>query len=813
MLYSAGNNLIVLNTDNQTQKIFPLQSTQTGFSQRAQLRLKTNPTQVPGHAAIPGEDQVLDVDTATEGSQELLNKISMDGQENRVVPLSDPNIISTMSLSRDRRWLAIGAHASRREDQTGPYEPPVITIMDLSTMKRRKSFSLPDLGPRVSVSYFFQGIHHSPSQEIISLSFSWDSVYLLAQTGYPNYTLYAWNWERGRLHGRLQFGDTSLSVPYAEDHSIAVGTIGARRGSIVASKPVASGGKPSILEQINEDKSSTQHTGLLSRTTEINQASFSPFDGASYQICLSGNLVFRVIRFTPELPIGLRITGQLQNLYKNYTCHAWLSRDRQAVATLDGKLFIAEAGDIKYEIPLCILSAKPSGSLMNSPEPQRKATEEKKEPAKSILQSVSEEEKGREVAAQNQRASKEDPALSLDREIEYQATEIVAFSGGFMVGTTTGKVVLYEYRDQDPKTTGYFRIRDWDVVTEPDPMDPLKIINSGAQHRIQGMCLSLSEDVMLTLHENHQVFRTFFGGPMNVVMSTEFGPSELKTTAELFGCATHQAPVLDMAVCYRKPWIATCSYDKTIKIWNFLEMSLELTKKFREQPICMSFHPSGIYLLVGFSTSVQLFTMLVDNMDPIWSTTTRWVTRAQFSQGGQYMAVAADTSLFIYDTWTQELLGKVEAHSSDVRSLQWCDLDRSLLSVGQNGVAYEWEILSNPNYHEYKMTDLQKQPAAVIGKHEKFSRFSASSTVPLPLTMKKIREFRISGCMVQQAEYTHHLSDVHASQLKQEDEKNLKDNTKSATVSYVLGSDNSLHEVTATGTFVPWIESSSLVSD
>lgn len=43
--------------------------------------------------------------------------------------------------------------------------------------------------------------------------------------------------------------------------------------------------------------------------------------------------------------------------------------------------------------------------------------------------------------------------------------------------------------------------------------------------------------------------------------------------------------------------IATCSSDKTIKIWNYEEKTLELNWSFtNEEPFALAFHPSGHYV-------------------------------------------------------------------------------------------------------------------------------------------------------------------------------------------------------------------------
>lgn len=40
-----------------------------------------------------------------------------------------------------------------------------------------------------------------------------------------------------------------------------------------------------------------------------------------------------------------------------------------------------------------------------------------------------------------------------------------------------------------------------------------------------------------------------------------------------------------MDVCLRKPLIATCGADKTVRIWNYISRKCELIKEFSEVPL------------------------------------------------------------------------------------------------------------------------------------------------------------------------------------------------------------------------------------
>jgi WD40 repeat protein len=62
----------------------------------------------------------------------------------------------------------------------------------------------------------------------------------------------------------------------------------------------------------------------------------------------------------------------------------------------------------------------------------------------------------------------------------------------------------------------------------------------------------------------------------------------------------HYKQINDMDLATRKPLIATCGNDKCIRIWNYEKKSLECYKYFTEEAYCISIHPSGLFLVVGF---------------------------------------------------------------------------------------------------------------------------------------------------------------------------------------------------------------------
>jgi WD40 repeat protein len=67
----------------------------------------------------------------------------------------------------------------------------------------------------------------------------------------------------------------------------------------------------------------------------------------------------------------------------------------------------------------------------------------------------------------------------------------------------------------------------------------------------------------------------------------------------------------------------TCSSDRSIRVWNYLESSSELVKYFNEEAFSVALHPSGLYILVGFSDKLRLMNLLIDDIRPFREFTIR----------------------------------------------------------------------------------------------------------------------------------------------------------------------------------------------
>lgn len=96
--------------------------------------------------------------------------------------------MTALTVSPNRRYVAIAEKG----------EKPVITIYDLHSLRKRKV---------LSSSEFVK------STEYVSLAFSPDSKYLVAQGGKPDYTLLYWTWEKSKVMAVQKTSNPNTNAP------------------------------------------------------------------------------------------------------------------------------------------------------------------------------------------------------------------------------------------------------------------------------------------------------------------------------------------------------------------------------------------------------------------------------------------------------------------------------------------------------------------------------------------------------------------------------------------------------------------------
>lgn len=460
--------------------------------------------------------------------------------------------MTALTVSPNRRYVAIAEKG----------EKPVITIYDLHSLRKRKV---------LSSSEFVK------SNEYVSLAFSPDSKYLVAQSGKPDYTLLYWTWEKSKVMAVQKTSNPNTNAP-------------------------------------------------------VYQVSFNPQDNT--QLCVVGNGIFKHFRYH-EGALKPFLNFQKMEAH-NYLCHAWVSDERVVVGTDTGHLFLFEQGEAKNEF--------------------------------------------NPVQHKDEKKTGDDDADSLATIIP-QVTAIVAYSKGFACACGPGTVHLYEKTDDKE----YFKkTREIKIPPDSNSADP----TSAQKQIITCLTVSPSEETLVASTNHSQLYYI-------TLPSADLGRSDgdqiyFETLAQSF----HNGQVLGLDVCIRKPLIATCSSDKSVRIWNYETCNLELYREFPEEALSIALHPSGLYILVGFSDKLRLMNLLIDDIRTFKEFPMRTCKECAFSNGGHLFAAVTSNIIQIFSTTTFESVSNLKGHSGRVKAITWFPDDSKIVSCGMDGAVYEWDPYS-----------------------------------------------------------------------------------------------------------------------
>ena len=166
-------------------------------------------------------------------------------------------------------------------------------------------------------------------------------------------------------------------------------------------------------------------------------------------------------------------------------------------------------------------------------------------------------------------------------------------------------------------------------------------------HKINSIVLSPKEDHVVFTTRSNQIIKV----PINLERPNE------EQKYEYLISSFHSKAIYGLDVCVKKNLVATCSSDRTVRIWSYVgdrHFQNECTKNFEEEAYSLALHPSGFHLVVGFSDQVKLFNILDKRIEPYKPLPIRECREIVFSHGGHLFACANGKSIWVYKFYKAE---------------------------------------------------------------------------------------------------------------------------------------------------------------
>uniref|UniRef100_A0A8D2P8L7 Cilia and flagella associated protein 57 n=1 Tax=Zosterops lateralis melanops TaxID=1220523 RepID=A0A8D2P8L7_ZOSLA len=379
--------------------------------------------------------------------------------------------------------------------------------------------------------------------------------------------------------------------------------------------------------------------------------SFNPQDNT--QVCITGNGFFKLFKYSEG---HLKQMNLQRGEPENYLCHAWLSEEEVICGTDTGKLNLFETGELLWETSLEY--RKPHRELGNT-------TTKEDESLYAFPNCISGVSSGQAF---------EDNALQ--QHSVPQISAVAAYSKGFACSPSPGVVLLFE------KTVEKELYKESQEVWLPQDLFSTEPKKSGSQD-ITCICFSPSEETMVVSTSKNQLY-------MFTMFSTKL---EKISYFAYMNFPLHSNSVTGLDMCSWKPILATCSLDRSVRIWNYKRNALELCKEYQEEAYTVSLHPTGFFCLVGFADKLRFISLLYEDMNVFKEFAVKKCRECSFSNGGHLFAAVNGNVIQIYSSITFENVTNLKGHTGKVN-------DTKIVSCDTHGAVYEWNLLTGKKESE-----------------------------------------------------------------------------------------------------------------
>mmetsp|Transcript_8641 Transcript_8641/g.35548 ORF Transcript_8641/g.35548 Transcript_8641/m.35548 type:complete len:1034 (+) Transcript_8641:3-3104(+) len=262
-------------------------------------------------------------------------------------------------------------------------------------------------------------------------------------------------------------------------------------------------------------------------------------------------------------------------------------------------------------------------------------------------------------------------------------TSIAEFSKGFICGGSAGLLYIFEH--------------------ERDSRDPYRcthlhnIQNDGSP--VVGMAVSPSEEMLICATSKNQMY--------SLTLSCADMSNDDVTHVRALSTSFHSPGpsgslrIVALDVCLWKPLLATCGEDQSLRIWNFEERMVELVRDFSDDLVSVSFHPSGLFVLVGSRDKLHLLSVLMHDASIMKEIHVHSCGVCRFAHGGHIFAVVNSHVVRVYSAYTCQPCVNLRGHNGHVQAMQWAKSDRRIATMSFDGAIVIWKLHDGAKECEY----------------------------------------------------------------------------------------------------------------
>lgn len=546
--------------------------------------------------------------------------------------------ITSMAMSANRRYLAVGEKSSNAEDNK---IHPQISILQLSKLDGRESPTDNTTQPRSPTkqdsmqlqdslenhsSHSFRTLNISSKvlSEVQCVAFTVDSKFLVSLTGSPDFTLSYWRWESEKL-------------------VVAVET-----------------------------------------KVELSRLQVNP--KSHNQISCSGDCYLRFWEFSSndmslkEYDALLPLKTEKQH---NFVDHCWVHSNFLVAASKSGSVFIFEDSTLKETVDVRGVAQESEEAAQSGPtlgRPPRGKTEQI--PVK--LRSVAPWGKGFVVGGDRGYVG----VYQLDAKVAGNAKCLGTFWFPSMTERGPRPTIATMSAGVDDS---YMVIHAYTEREGDDPATSAVAKSLSKNLRSGKWGAPGAEKAKRFWHLAH-----FPIGQADLALA---GQTDVFTPVYPMGF--HQDRIVSMDCCMARRVVATIAEDFSLKIWGYPShnekggnFSSELTFAFSDydQPISLSLHPLGFQVAVMLPDRLRVYHVTMDKVKSFFELPLRSPGQVAYSHSGEMLAVTSGTSVVLLDCWRAELIHVFSGHLSGINHVIFSEDDQLLMSCGSEGAIYGWDL-------------------------------------------------------------------------------------------------------------------------
>ncbi|KAK9825965.1 hypothetical protein WJX74_001792 [Apatococcus lobatus] len=291
---------------------------------------------------------------------------------------------------------------------------------------------------------------------------------------------------------------------------------------------------------------------------------------------------------------------------------------------------------------------------------------------------------------------------------------IAAFERGFVVGGTNASIAFMEPSTAAAKKAGaasYQLMRSLRLPASNRGIIRIAVSQSDAPGSLDNLAAETGDGELLLL-DRDSFNLTSASDQAERLVDDDAGPrrktqdDENERQLNLLqptGAGFHRGRLNGFDIGGPELLLASVSTDRTLRMYEVQAKALRFAKQLIDMPKCISIHPMGFMVLIGFAVELNLYYVLRDDLELIISLPLKHCGRVKFSHLGHlFAAVDAVFSVHLYSTHDRSHLAELKGHQGPVACLSWSQDDAQLASLGA-AAAYRWDVPYRTRVHADSM--------------------------------------------------------------------------------------------------------------